>query len=152
MTLPPKVSGSKLMDANMTESEAFDELAFYTLAHGDPVFIHQYAVDAFAAQNADPSTKAIKVAFALAGLCLHLERGFSGRAVQQAHMDLVKFKANLPTFELPENRGTIRVAAVLAAPPGVLRDAAITEWSERVWNAWEPAHQRVREWLAKDLT
>jgi hypothetical protein len=135
----------------MTESEAFDELAFYTLSHGDTVFIHQYAVDAFAAQNADASTKTIKVAFALAGLCLHLERGFTGRAVQQAHMDLVKFKDRLPTFDLPEKRGTMRVSQVLAVPPGPARDAAITDWSAQIWDAWAASHAQVREWIKRDL-
>jgi hypothetical protein len=36
----------------LNEQEQYNELAFYTLAHSDPGFIHQNAVDAFAAQTA----------------------------------------------------------------------------------------------------
>ena len=35
-----------------TAQDLYNELAFYTLAHGDPAFIHHYAVDAFAVQHA----------------------------------------------------------------------------------------------------
>ena len=52
---------------------AYDELASYTLAHGDPAFIHQHVVDAFAAQHATDDSKPIGVAFALIGLYLHVE-------------------------------------------------------------------------------
>jgi hypothetical protein len=36
-----------------SEQDLYNELAFYTLALGDPAFIHQNIVDAFAAQHAD---------------------------------------------------------------------------------------------------
>jgi hypothetical protein len=36
--------------------------------HRDPSFIHQYVVDAFAAQQADEQTKPMKLTFALVGL------------------------------------------------------------------------------------
>jgi hypothetical protein len=32
--------------------DAYDELCAYTLSSGDPAFIHQHVVDAFAAQRA----------------------------------------------------------------------------------------------------
>ena len=60
------------------------ELAYYTLAHPDPEFIHQYIMDAYAAQHADEHSKPISIAFALAGLYLHLERGYSGWQVRAA--------------------------------------------------------------------
>ena len=47
---------------------ARDELSAYTLTHGDPDFIHQHVVDAFAAQHAAAKSSAIGVAFALIGL------------------------------------------------------------------------------------
>lgn len=56
------------------------------LSHGDAFFIHQVAVDAYAAQHAGPASKTITIAFALIGLCLLLERGYTGKAVQRAHM------------------------------------------------------------------
>jgi hypothetical protein len=70
------------------EQDLQDELSYYTLAHGDPEFVHQHIVDAFAAQLATPNSKPIQVVFALIGLYLHQERGFTGRQVQLAHMRL----------------------------------------------------------------
>src|SRR3954469_6572687 len=110
------------------EQQAFDELCFYTLAHPSANFIHQHAVDAFAVQLADEGTKPLKVAFGLFGLCLHLERGFTGREVQRAHMQLAKRRKQWPRFELPRERGDIRVAQVLAAGAGPERDASIESW------------------------
>jgi hypothetical protein len=34
----------------MTNDELYNELAFYTLSHPDPAFLHQHVVDAYAAQ------------------------------------------------------------------------------------------------------
>ena len=39
----------------------YEELAFYTLAHGDPAFIHQHVVDAWMLQTADETTKPIAI-------------------------------------------------------------------------------------------
>ena len=59
-----------------TEQDAYDRLQCYTLAHGDPAFLHQHIVDAWAAQHADDRTKPIGLTFALVGLYLHLEKGY----------------------------------------------------------------------------
>lgn len=53
--------------AEPSEPAAYDELQAYTLAHGDPAFIHQHVVDAWAAQHADEETKPIALTFALVG-------------------------------------------------------------------------------------
>ena len=47
------------------DRQAYDELQCYTLAHGDPAFIHQHVVDAWIVQSADDRTKPIGLAFAL---------------------------------------------------------------------------------------
>ena len=72
------------MNASAECQRLCHELSLYTLSHGDAFFIHQVAVDAYAAQHAGPASKPITVAFALIGLCLLLERGHTGRAVQRA--------------------------------------------------------------------
>src|SRR5262249_18691090 len=108
----------------MTSEEAYNELCYYTLAHRDPSFIHQDVVDAFAAQNAGEQTKPIKLTFALVGLYLHVEKQFSGRQVQRAHMDLARQKQLWPRFALPSDRGSQTVADVLAIPAGPARDKA----------------------------
>lgn len=115
--------------------EAYHELSAYTLAHGDPFFIHQLVVDAWAAQTADETSKPIGVVFSLAGLYLHVERGFTGREVQRAHMQLAKTKEAWPRFELPASRGSITPSDVMRAPAGPERDAAIHAWCASVWDA-----------------
>lgn len=129
------------MDAHVsTEGSAtqaaYDALAAYTLTLGDPAFIHQHVVDAFAAQHATEATKPITVAFALIGLYLHVERGLTGRQVQRAHMMLARRSRTWPVFRLPETRGAMTAADVLAAPAGPARDRAISSWSGVVWSAY----------------
>ena len=124
---------------------AYHELAYYTLAHPDPAFIHQYIVDAFAAQDAAVETKPIKLTFALVGLFLHIERGYTGRQVQRAHMKLARNKRHWPTFPLPPDRGAITAADVLRTPPGAERDRAIEDWMRSVWDAYRNCHDQVAE-------
>lgn len=127
-------------------SAAFDELCCYSLVRGDPAFIHQHVVDAFAAQHVSPDDKPIKLAFALVGLYLHIEKGFTGREVQLAHMKLGRTKQEWPTFKIPDDRGPINVATVLAAPTEQ-RDSMIHDWCRVVWNSFEDQGEKVRQLL-----
>jgi hypothetical protein len=131
--------------------EKFYELSYYTLAHPDPAFIHQHIVDAFIAQTAGPDTKPIGVAFALIGLCLYLEKNFTGKQVQLAHMALGRRKREWPKFDLPEVRGEITIADVLNEPAGPQRDAKIREWCASVWQAYSESRQKVLDLLSKFL-
>ncbi len=119
-----------------SEQRAYDELQCYTLAHGDPAFVHQYVVDAWTAQHADDRTKPIALTFALIGLYLHVERGFTGRQVQRVHMALAKRRWSWPSYVLPRGRGSMTATRVMAAPPGAGRDRAIDAWCAAVWDAY----------------
>jgi uncharacterized protein DUF5946 len=132
-----------------TEQDAYDELRYYTLAHRDPWFIHQHAVDAYTAQRANVQTKPIALTFALVGLYLLVERQFSGRQVQRAHMELARKKQMWPVFSLPAHRGSITVVDVVAAPEGLERDRAIHAWCGSVWEAFRESHVTVDELLRK---
>lgn len=125
------------------EHRAYEELQSYTLALRDPEFIHQHVVDTWAAQHADEQTKPIALTFALIGLYLHLERGFTGRQVQKAHMSLARHKRSWPSFALPPDRGAITATQVIAEPEGVERDRAIDAWCASVWKAYRDAHRAV---------
>jgi hypothetical protein len=129
------------------EREAYDQLQAYTLSHGGAEFIHQHAVDAWAAQNADAGTPPIGLTFALIGLYLHLELGFSGRQVQRTHMALGRRKRRWPAFALPEDRGSITAGQVMRSPAGPERDEAIGAWCASVWRAFHGSHQEVVELL-----
>jgi hypothetical protein len=131
----------------MTIENANNELCCYTLTHSDPSFIHQHVVDAFAAQHADEHTKPIKLTFALVGLYLHVEKQFTGRQVQRAHMKLAQQKRLWPSFASPDDRGSISVADVLALPAGAERDKAIHAWCASVWEAYRNCRESVAELL-----
>lgn len=120
----------------MTTQEQYYELSFYTLAHKDKSFINQHIVDAYAAQTADLHTKPVNIIFSLAGLYLFIEKNYTGRQVQLAHLQMAKNKRVLPEIILPENRGDITVSDVLVAPPGEQRDQMIRQWCASVWEAF----------------
>jgi hypothetical protein len=128
----------------MSERASYEELCCYSLSRGDAAFVHQHVVDAFAAQTADGETKPIKLAFALIGLYLHLEKGFSGRDVQHAHQLLARKKRSWPAFPLPKDRGALTAKEVMATEPGAERDAAIDQWCASVWNAYQTSHDIVK--------
>jgi hypothetical protein len=133
------------------EQEALNKLTAWTLSLRDGAFIHQHVVDAWAAQHADEDAKPIRVAFALIGLYLHIEKGFTGRQVQLAHVKLAqphgrgRPRKEWPQFTLPKKRGTITVVDVMAAPEDG-RAAAVDRWCESVWEAWRESHDQVRRW------
>lgn len=132
---------------NISEEKAFETLSYYTLSHKQEEFIHQYIVDAFAAQAADEATKSIAINFGLIGLYLHIGKGFTGKQVQKAHMQLAKYKENLPQITLPENKGEVTVFDVLAIPEGEERDKKIEEWMVSVWDAYINEHEKIENFL-----
>jgi hypothetical protein len=86
----------------------------------------------------------------LIGLYLRVERSFSGRQVQKAHMDIGRRKRQWPTILLPESRGSMTVADVLAAPAGRERDIAIDDWCRSVWTAFRGSRQTIIDLLQED--
>jgi hypothetical protein len=140
----PTMPGANV-EATITAAEqaARDELSAYTLLRGDADFIHQHVVDAFAAQHVTAQSKPIGVAFALIGLYLHLERGYSGRKVQEAHTRLARMQKQWPAFVPPANAGELTGVDVMRSPPGAARDQAIEAWCQSVWSAWHDSHAQV---------
>ncbi|MEO6654994.1 MAG: DUF5946 family protein [Pyrinomonadaceae bacterium] len=127
--------------------EAYDEICYYTLSRGDAEFIHQHVVDAFAAQNATIKDKPIRLAFALVGLYLHVEKGFTGREVQRAHMKLAQKRRDWPRFRLPPERGEITSVEVEQAPAGIDRDQMIRAWCGSVWKNFTSARSTIEKLL-----
>ncbi|HEY2495648.1 MAG TPA: DUF5946 family protein [Candidatus Angelobacter sp.] len=126
-----------------SDLDLYYELSYYTLAHSSPSFIHQHIVDAFTAQQADAGTKPIAIVFALIGLYLHVERNFTGRQVQKAHMQMAKKRKLWPGLPLPKERGNITVGDVLAAAQGQSRDELIHQWCVSVWNSWAQSREQI---------
>jgi Family of unknown function (DUF5946) len=134
-----------------TDEELYNELAYYTLAHPDPAFIHQLLVDAYTAQHAGATTKPIAITFALIGLYLVVEKNFTGKQVQRVHMQLARSRKVWPAFRLPSDRGLMTVADVASAPPGAERDAAIHRWCAAVWDTWRGSREPIAELLRREL-
>ena len=138
------------------DENALNDLTAWTLSLRDGGFIHQHVVDAWAAQHADGNSKPIGVAFALIGLYLHLEKGWSGREVQRAHMQLGQphgrgpGRKDWPRFPLPKDRGRVTIHDVMAAPESE-RAAAIDRWCRSVWEAWRSQALETVETLTADL-
>ena len=132
------------MTPDRSDHDMYMELSLYTLQRRDPTFMHQHIVDAYAAQHPDRSMKPIRIAFSLVGLYLAVEKGLTGKEVQNIHMDMGKEKREWPTFEVPEYLSDISVADVLHAEPGDERDGMIRAWAASVWNAWseDPDNRR----------
>jgi hypothetical protein len=128
-----------------------NELSYYTLAHGDPRFIHQHLVDAYGAQHVRQSRSTIGAAFALAGLYLAVERSFTGRQVQKMHMLMARKSKQWPRFDQPEDVGPLTVADVLAIEPGPRREEKLMDWCASVWGAWSSEHGRVRAMVSRFL-
>src|SRR5258705_3747741 len=123
------------MDTDKTEARAaYDEVYAYTM--GRPGFILQHVVDAFAVQTASGDNKPIGVVFGLVGLYLHVEKQFSGRQVQKAHMELGRRKREGPRLYLPEDRGRMTAADLLAASAGPRGDRAIDARCQSSWTAF----------------
>jgi hypothetical protein len=117
------------------EQNIYHELYAYTM--GRAGFILQHIVDANTAQRLDASSKPVAAFFALAGLYLHLERGFNGTQVQRAHMTMARRKREWPAIPLPERRGSLTPPDVMAVPAGTERDAAIDRWCQSVWTEFQ---------------
>lgn len=134
-----------------SNEELFHELMYYTLAHPDPAFIHQNVVDAYAAQTADGTTKNITIVFALIGLYLSVEKNFTGKQVQKAHMALAKQRKEWPRPEMPRDRGAVVIADVLAPAPGPERDAMIRNWCVSVWGACKETRPLIAGLVREEL-
>ena len=130
----------------MDVSAAYDEVYAYTMTR--PGFILQHVVDAYGAQTASADSKPMRLIFSLAGLYLHIEKQFTGRQVQLAHMQMGRRKREWPALPLPRDRGAMTAADVLAAPAGLERDAAIEAWCRSVWDAYHDARQTIIDVLA----
>jgi hypothetical protein len=122
------------------------ELIAYTLSLRDPAFPHQLAVDAYAAQHTGKNSKPIGISFALIGLCLVREYGYTGRQAQKAHIFLAGRSRSWKKFSPPPCFSWPMTAAdVLKAPPGPARLRMINKWASSVWDGWSKEHAGVRQ-------
>jgi hypothetical protein len=125
--------------------QLFYEITNYTLSKNDPGFIHQLVVDAYAAQHTGERTRTITTVFALVGLYLATEKGYTGKQVQQAHIKIARVRKDWPRLEPPAYPSKITVMDVLMADTDEKKVGMIKMWSESVWESWEHQHVWIRE-------
>jgi hypothetical protein len=123
--------------------EKYYELSYYTLSLRDAAFIHQYFVDAYTVQNASVDTRPIALTFALAGLYLYIEKGYTGREVQLFHLKMSQRKRVWPKIDIPHERGSITIMGVLNAAPDPQREDAIHKWCKSVWQAYKESREVI---------
>jgi hypothetical protein len=98
--------------------QLFSDLSCYTLSKQDAEFIYQCAVDTYEAQHAGGTSRNITVAFGLIGLYLALEKGYTGKQVQEAHKRIARLRKDWPRLEPPARPAAITVLDVLRVPDG----------------------------------
>lgn len=131
--------------------QLYGELTACTVTRGDSEFIHQHLVDAYAAQHVRDDGRPISAAFALIGLYLACERGYTGKQVQHMHMLLANRSKAWPTFTPPPHLRALTTLDVLHVPPGENRDRMLHQWAQSVWDAWAHEHDRVKSLIATTM-
>lgn len=129
-----------LADARYNASAACFRLSGEVVAfnHAHPerlAVLHQTCVDAYGLQHAGPRSRPIGVAFALNGLYLVLERGFTGLQARDAHAYLARTVPSWPAFTPPAEPGDVTVCDVALAGSVGEHIERVQEWGRAVWSA-----------------
>ena len=113
--------------------------------------LHQLSVDAYGAQHTGPQVPAMRTAFALIGLHLALDAGWSGNAVRAAHQYLAAQPRDWPHFATPQTRAALTIAHVARSQTPEEHATRVRAWAASVWDSWSTAHEAVREWANQTL-
>ncbi|WP_248736982.1 DUF5946 family protein [Neobacillus rhizosphaerae] len=126
--------------------QKFSELSSYTIGKQDIYFIHQHAIDTYAAQHSGNNMKNITTAFSLIGLFYAIEHGFNGRQVQRVHTLLSYQKYKWEALQPPDKSAySLTVYDVLKERQGESRDKILQRWMYDVWECWGHRHDWVKD-------
>ena len=112
---------------------------------------HRLSVDAYAVQHpgVDGPQARNSVGIHLSRLTLIFGRGWPLKRANDAALALTAKKFDYPWLEPPAERGGLTVQHVLDAGTADEHCAAVERWARSVWEAWEPHHRTVYEWLKR---
>jgi hypothetical protein len=114
--------------------------------------LHQLTEDAYGAQHAGPKVPAIGMAFALIGLHLALDEGWSGNGVRSAHQYIAAHHRDWPRFAAPQIVAGLTIAHVAGSSTPEEHASRVRAWAASVWESWSAEHQAVREWANQVLS
>jgi hypothetical protein len=144
LTLPGSADLHGRANASETCWQLYGEVASNEALHlGVLGRLHQLTVDAYAAQHAGGSAARIGVAFALIGLSLSLDEGWSGDQVRDAHQYLGATFKDWPGFAPAAERTWMTVYDVALASSPEEHARLVQRWASEVWAAWAPIHSDV---------
>lgn len=129
--------------ASMHCWQFYQKLILYTFSLGDKDFVHQHVIDAYTAQHSSDELKGIQICFALIGLYLLLEQGYSGKMVQKVHRQLAQKTKDWPRMVHVDTIKGLNVSDVLLQGSDDTRARLIHEWCGTVWKAWETEQANV---------
>jgi Family of unknown function (DUF5946) len=113
---------------------------------------HQLLVDTYTAQHVGPNAAAITGAFALVGLYLALERGWSGLEVRDAHQALANRYRDWPRFAgAARAQAAVTVEDLALAATTSQYAETLHRWARAVWASWRDEHGLVRALVGERL-
>ena len=74
---------------------------------------------------------------------MFVEKNYTGKQVQDAHIQMSKKPREYGKIILPANRDSITVRHVLDTSPGIGRDSMIRAWCISVWAAFSNQHDKI---------
>lgn len=132
------------------------EVAGFQVDHPVMLRFHQLSADAYAAQHAGGATPLIRVGYALAGLWLSIEHGFSGEDVRAIHRRMGRPTAAWPSFASPvAPQDWLTIVDVAEAGVRARSEAgharAVSAWADSVWEIWNRASPGVDDAVERML-
>ena len=109
-------------------------------------------MDTYAAQHSGLNVKPITTAFALIGLYLTFERGYTGKEVQRAHMILGKVHRQWSLINPPKEKAALTVLNVVLGLTEEIYREHINAWGKSVWLLWSPQHENIGKLVEMYLT
>lgn len=139
--LPPADLVVPEVDASPACTLVHGELLGFQVQHPVMLRYHQLTADTYTAQHAGGPTPLLRVGYALTGLWLSIEHGFSGEDVRSIHRRMGRPTAAWPIFDPP--RPPQRwLTGIDVADAGVRQRSerghakAVAAWAESVWETW----------------
>lgn len=143
----PKGSGSAhpYLGASPSCWALYGEVLAREYASPELMQVHRLTVDAYAAQHpGHPDRRSIQSVWVhLAGLYLMLERNLSHDFARRVIGSIAALREPLEWLAPPENLGSVTVVQAYRAFDPDEHRAAIHQWADSVWRAWQPRHKAI---------